>query len=63
MLSALVNLELGDELAAERVLPRIPVRRWGTPEDFAALAVYLASPASGYHTGDSLLVDGGYAIF
>src|SRR6185369_2104719 len=43
----------------ERVLPRVPVRRWGTPEDFAGVAVYLASPASAYHTGDTLIVDGG----
>ena len=49
--------------AIERVLPRVPVRRWGTPEDFAAAAVYLASPASAYHTGDALIIDGGYRVF
>ena len=47
----------------ERVLPRVPVRRWGQPEDFAGAAVYLASPASAYHSGDELVVDGGYRIF
>lgn len=47
----------------ERVLPRVPVGRWGTPDDFAGVAVYLASPASAYHTGDTFLIDGGYAIF
>jgi len=46
-----------------KVLPRVPVRRWGQPEDFAAVAVYLASPASGYHTGDTLVIDGGYTVF
>jgi NAD(P)-dependent dehydrogenase (short-subunit alcohol dehydrogenase family) len=46
-----------------KVLPRIPVRRWGTPEDFAGIAVYLASDASAYHSGDSLVIDGGYAVF
>jgi NAD(P)-dependent dehydrogenase (short-subunit alcohol dehydrogenase family) len=45
------------------VMPRIPIRRWGTGDDFAAVAVYLASPASSFHTGDSLLLDGGYAAF
>jgi NAD(P)-dependent dehydrogenase (short-subunit alcohol dehydrogenase family) len=45
------------------VLPRVPLRRWGTPEDFAALAVYLASSASGYHTGDVITIDGGYHSF
>jgi NAD(P)-dependent dehydrogenase (short-subunit alcohol dehydrogenase family) len=47
----------------DKVMPRIPVRRWGVPDDFAAVAVYLASPASSYHTGDTLLIDGGYAVF
>lgn len=47
----------------ERVLPRVPLRRWGRPDDFGALAVYLASDASAYHTGDTFVVDGGYSIF
>lgn len=45
------------------VLPRIPLRRWGRKEDFAGLAVYLASDGSAYHTGDSFVVDGAYTIF
>lgn len=48
---------------AERVLPRVPMRRWGVGEDFGGLAVYLASDASAYHTGDTFIVDGGYAVF
>jgi len=47
----------------ERVLPRVPIRRWGVPEDFGGLAVYLASRASGYHTGDVITIDGGYHSF
>jgi NAD(P)-dependent dehydrogenase (short-subunit alcohol dehydrogenase family) len=47
----------------EKVLTRIPLRRWGQPEDFSGLAVYLASDASAYHTGDTLMIDGGYAAF
>jgi NAD(P)-dependent dehydrogenase (short-subunit alcohol dehydrogenase family) len=41
----------------------VPLRRWGTPADFGALAVYLACSASGYHTGDVITVDGGYHSF
>jgi NAD(P)-dependent dehydrogenase (short-subunit alcohol dehydrogenase family) len=48
---------------AEKVLPRVPLRRWGVPGDFGAIAVYLASDASGYHTGDTFLIDGGYSLF
>ena len=47
----------------EKVLPRVPGRRWGTGEDFAGIAVYLASDASAYHTGDTFIIDGGYAVF
>ncbi|MDR3511718.1 MAG: SDR family oxidoreductase [Caulobacteraceae bacterium] len=46
-----------------KVISRVPMRRWGEPEDFGGIAVYLASDASSFHTGDSLLIDGGYAIF
>lgn len=46
-----------------QVIGRVPARRWGRPEDFGGLAVYLASDASAFHTGDTLVVDGGYAIF
>jgi NAD(P)-dependent dehydrogenase (short-subunit alcohol dehydrogenase family) len=47
----------------EKAIGRVPMRRWGEPEDFAGIAVYLASDASRFHTGDSFLIDGGYAIF
>jgi NAD(P)-dependent dehydrogenase (short-subunit alcohol dehydrogenase family) len=52
-----------DPAYGERVLPRIPARRWGEAEDFAGVAVYLASDASAYHTGDTLVIDGGYQVF
>jgi NAD(P)-dependent dehydrogenase (short-subunit alcohol dehydrogenase family) len=45
------------------VLPRVPMRRWGTADDFGGLAVYLASRASSYHTGDVITIDGGYHSF
>ncbi len=48
---------------AEKVIPRVPVRRWGEPADFGGMAVYLASDASAYHSGDTLVIDGGYSIF
>jgi NAD(P)-dependent dehydrogenase (short-subunit alcohol dehydrogenase family) len=48
---------------AEKVIPRVPIRRWGDPADFGGVAVYLASDASRYHTGDSFVIDGGYSIF
>lgn len=47
----------------EKVIPRVPMRRWGQPTDFGGIAVYLASDASAYHSGDTFVIDGGYAIF
>ena len=54
---------IGNERFANNVLPRIPMRRWGEGTDFGGIAVYLMSPASSYHTGDTFLIDGGYALF
>jgi NAD(P)-dependent dehydrogenase (short-subunit alcohol dehydrogenase family) len=48
---------------AEKVIPRVPMRRWGEPADFGGIAVYLASNASAFHTGDTFVIDGGYCIF
>lgn len=47
----------------DKVLKRIPVRRWGQGDDFSGIAVYLASDAASYHTGDSFIIDGGYDCF
>lgn len=54
---------LQSEGFTQRVLPRIPRRRWGTPADFEGVAVYLASDASAWHTGDVITIDGGYTVF
>jgi len=51
-----------DERFQASQLSRTSMRRWGRPDDFAGIAVYLASDASGFHTGDSIVVDGGYLI-
>jgi NAD(P)-dependent dehydrogenase (short-subunit alcohol dehydrogenase family) len=53
----------GYEKFSSNVMPRIPQRRWGQPDDFGGVAVYLASEASKYHTGDTITIDGGYGIF
>ena len=46
-----------------KVISRVPIRRWGEPEDFGGMAVYLASDASAYHSGTTQIIDGGYSVF
>jgi len=51
---------IDSEQFVEKVLPRVPVGRFGAPEDFEGIAVYLASDASAWHTGDTITIDGGF---
>lgn len=46
----------------DRVLERTPAKRWGVPNDFAGIAVFLASSASDFITGAAIPVDGGYSV-
>lgn len=48
-----------DEAAGAATVASVPMRRWGTPEEMAQPAVFLASPASAYMTGQVLFIDGG----
>jgi NAD(P)-dependent dehydrogenase (short-subunit alcohol dehydrogenase family) len=52
-----------NEKFVSNVMPRIPMRRFGEPEDFGGIAVYLTSKASSYHTAECFVVDGGYSAF
>lgn len=49
-----------DPQRSRQILERIPAGRWGSPEDVAGAAVFLASPASNYINGHILVVDGGW---
>jgi 2-dehydro-3-deoxy-D-gluconate 5-dehydrogenase len=46
----------------ERVLARTPAARWGEIDDFAGIAVFLASSASDFVTGTAIPVDGGFSV-
>ena len=46
----------------EQVLASIPMRRFAKPEEIAKLALFLASPASDYITGEVIRIDGGLAM-
>ena len=46
----------------DKVLARTPAARWGAIDDFAGIAVFLASPASDFVTGTAIPVDGGFSV-
>ena len=46
----------------DKVLARTPAARWGAIDDFAGVAVFLASPASDFVTGSAIPIDGGFSI-
>ncbi|KAH7399170.1 hypothetical protein DE146DRAFT_719547 [Phaeosphaeria sp. MPI-PUGE-AT-0046c] len=49
-----------DENRAKSILERIPAGRWGSPDDFKGVVVWLASAASAYVSGEVVTVDGGW---
>ena len=46
----------------KKLLERIPLQRFGQPEDIAGVAAFLCSPAANYITGQILTVDGGMVM-
>lgn len=47
----------------ETTIGRTPARRWAEPEELGPPAVFLADPTITFHTGDAVVVDGGYTVF
>jgi 2-deoxy-D-gluconate 3-dehydrogenase len=56
----LVDQLLADEAVRDNIVRRIPLGRVAEPEEIAGVVVFLASPASDFVTGHTLLVDGGW---
>jgi 2-deoxy-D-gluconate 3-dehydrogenase len=60
-----INTEMNTALLANptrsrQILERIPQGRWGLPADFEGVVVFLASRASDYVSGETIVVDGGW---
>jgi NAD(P)-dependent dehydrogenase (short-subunit alcohol dehydrogenase family) len=52
----------GMEAIEQAELARVPMGRWGQPEDVAPAFLFLASPEAGFITGQTLCVDGGFSV-
>ena len=61
--TAMTETNFGNEKFVNAIIPRIPSRRFGTPDDFEAIAAYLMSDSSKYHSGDCFTIDGGFSVF
>ena len=60
-----IETAFGEELDTERynsVADSTPLRRWGTPDDVAGAAVFLASPAAAFITGQTIMIGGGVVM-
>ncbi len=51
---------VNDSVIEDKLLTKIPMRRFAKPEEIAAAVLFFASPSASYITGQSLAVDGGY---
>jgi len=51
---------VGNDKFTEKIISRVPLKRWGRAEEFENIAIYLMSNGSGYHTGDEIVIDGGF---
>jgi len=58
----LTEVTTADPERRERALASIPLRRFGTPEEMAGVALFLASPLAAYVTGQTIIVDGGLTL-
>lgn len=59
----LTSIVRGNDTFRNAKIERTPVRRWADPSEIGAVAAFLADPRLTFHTGDDVVVDGGYTKF
>ncbi|MCP3937642.1 MAG: SDR family oxidoreductase [Actinomycetia bacterium] len=52
-----------NDIFRDATVKRTPVRRWAEPNEFKEIGAFLADPTITYHTGQEVVVDGGYTVF
>ncbi|MGC9343352.1 MAG: SDR family oxidoreductase, partial [Bacteroidales bacterium] len=58
-----LNKQVMDQERKEKILERMPLHRFGHPEELSPMICFLASPAASYITGQDFCVDGGALAF
>ena len=61
--TAIAAKALSDPAIKKMIVDRIPFHRLGTPEDLVGAVIYMASPASDFMTGQTMVVDGGWSTW
>ena len=61
--TAMTETLQADERFMAATTARTAARRWGVPEDFYDVAAFLADPTLTFHTGNEVVVDGGYTVY
>ena len=56
----IVALVIGSFFIPAALMAQTPIKRWGKPEEIAALALYICSDAAAFMTGNDVLIDGGW---
>lgn len=62
-ITELAQFGYANDTFREATIRRTPVRRWADPDEMGAAGLFLADPSTTYHTGDDVVVDGGYTVF
>ena len=62
LLTSMTTYLSGDDAAYKAGIARVPIGRYGTPEEIADLVLFLASPAASYIVGETVIADGGYVL-
>ncbi len=60
MRTPLTDLYAQDKESSDYLMSRVPIGRWGVPEDLNSAVLFLTAPGNPYTSGSTVIVDGGF---